>query len=177
MPHPVRRAYSFIIAGYARLRKLNRFSKNKNGEQRSPFPLFGFVKPIRYLLRDLGSLAYAAAQVVQLRAANLTAANDLELSNVRGVYREGLLDAYAVRDAANGNRLVNASVLLGNDDALEHLDTLAVAFLDLCVYLNGIADLQLRKVVLELLLGQYFYQIPFFCLPFVLDILAALFVK
>ena len=93
------------------------------------------------LFCDLGSLAYAAAQVVQLGTANLTVADNLELGNVRGVYREGLLDAYAVRDAANGNRLVNASVLLGNDDALEHLNTLAVALLDLSVYLYGIADL------------------------------------
>ena len=77
------------------------------------------------------------------------------------MYREGLLDAYAVRDAANGNRLVNASVLLGNDDALEHLNTLAVALLDLSVYLYGIADLQNRQIALELLLGQYFYEIHF----------------
>ena len=113
------------------------------------------------LLCDLGSLAYAAAQVVQLGTANLTVADNLELGNVRGVYREGLLDAYAVRDAANGNRLINASVLLGNDDALEHLNTLAVALLDLSVYLYGIADLQSRQIALELLLGQYFYEIRF----------------
>ena len=58
------------------------------------------------------------------------------------MYREGLLNAYAVRNAANGYGLVYASVLLGNDDALEYLNTLAVALLDLCVYLNGVADLQ-----------------------------------
>ena len=94
------------------------------------------------LLCDLGSLAYAAAQVVQLSTTNLTAANNLELSNVRGMYREGLLHAYAVRNAANGYGLVYASVLLSNDDAFEYLNTLAVALLDLCVYLNGVADLQ-----------------------------------
>ena len=66
------------------------------------------------LLCDLGSLAYATAQVVQLSTANLTAANNLELSNVRGMYREGLLYAYAVRNAANGYGLVYASVLLSN---------------------------------------------------------------
>ena len=86
------------------------------------------------LLCDLGSLAYATAQVVQLSTANLTAANNLELSNVRRMYREGLLYAYAVRNAANGYGLVYASVLLSNDDAFEYLNTLAVALLDLCVY-------------------------------------------
>ena len=111
------------------------------------------------LFRYLCSLAYAAAQVVQLGAADFTAAYNLELCYVRGVYRERLLNAYAVRDAADGNRLVNAGVLLGNDDALENLNTLAVALLDLRVYLNGIADLELRQIALELLLGQYFDQI------------------
>ena len=77
------------------------------------------------------------------------------------MYRERLFNAYAVRDAADGNRLVNAGVLLGNDNALENLNTLAVAFLNLRVYLNGIADLELRQVALELLLGQYFDQIHF----------------
>ena len=108
------------------------------------------------LLCDLGSLAYAAAaQVVKLSTANLTAANNnLELSNVRGMYQEGLLYAYAVRNAANGYGLVYASVLLSNDDAFEYLNTLAVALLDLCVYLNGVADLQSGQIALELLLGQ-----------------------
>ena len=54
------------------------------------------------------------------------------------MYREGLLYAYAVRNAANGYGLVYASVLLSNDDAFEYLNTLAVALLDLCVYLNGV---------------------------------------
>jgi len=113
------------------------------------------------LLCDLGSLAYATAQVVQLSTANLTAANNLELSNVRGMYREGLLYAYAVRNAANGYGLVYASVLLSNDDAFEYLNTLAVALLDLCVYLNGVADLQSGQIALELLLGQDFNEIHF----------------
>ena len=81
--------------------------------------------------------------------------------NVRGVYREGLLDAYAVRNAANGYGLVYASVLLSNDDAFEYLNTLAVALLDLSMYLYGIADLQSRQIALELLLGQDFNEIHF----------------
>ena len=88
------------------------------------------------------------------------------------MYREGLLYAYAVRNAANGYGLVYASVLLSNDDAFEYLNTLAVALLDLCVYLNGITDLQSGQIALELLLGQDFNEIHFFSLPFVLDILA-----
>ena len=111
------------------------------------------------LFCNLGSLTHAATQIVQLGAANLTVAPNLELRDVRGVYREGLLDAYTVGNTADGNRLVNAGVLLGNDDAFENLNTLTVAFLDLRVYLYGIADLEFRQVALELLLGQYFDQI------------------
>ena len=111
------------------------------------------------LFCNLGSHTHAAAQLVQLGAANLTVAHNLELRDVRGVYREGLLDAYTVGNTADGNRLVNAGVLLGNDDAFENLNTLTVAFLDLRVYLYGIADLEFRQVALELLLGQYFDQI------------------
>ena len=109
------------------------------------------------LLCNLGSLAYAAAQIVQLRTANLTIAYDLELSNVGGVYREGLLNAYAVRNAANGDRLVNAGVLHRNDDALEYLDTLAVALFDLSVYTYGVTDLEFGQIALELLLRQNLY--------------------
>ena len=132
-------------------------NKNKNDAVAHVVSILLFLQ----LLADLGSLTDAAAQVIQLGTANLTVADNLELGNVRGMYREGLLDAYAVRDAANGNRLVNASVLLGNDDALEHLNTLAVALLDLSEYLYGIAALQSRQIALELLLGQYFYEIHF----------------
>ena len=77
------------------------------------------------------------------------------------MYREGLLYTYAVRNAANGYGLVYASVLLSNDDAFEYLNTLAVALLDLSVYLYGVTDLQSRQIALELLLGQYFYEIHF----------------
>ena len=74
---------------------------------------------------------------------------------------EHLLHANAVGNAADGDGFLNAAVLLGNDSALEHLNTLAVALLDLSVYLYGIADLQNRQIALELLLGQYFYEIHF----------------
>ena len=109
------------------------------------------------LFCNLGSLANAAAQVVQLCTANLTIADNLKLCNVGGMYREGLLNADAVRDAANGNRLVDARVLHRDDDALKYLDTLAVTLLDLGVYTNSVADLELGQIALELLLRQNLY--------------------
>ena len=105
---------------------------------------FNYAAFLLELLFNLGSLTHAATQIVQLGAANLTVAHNLELRDVRGVYREGFLDAYTVGNTADGNRLVNAGVLLGNDDAFDNLNRLAVAFLNFRVSLNGIADLVLR---------------------------------
>ena len=128
--------------------------KEKRGRN---LPLFGFASGYLNLLCNLCSLTNAATQVVQLCTANLTIADNLELCNVRGVYREGLLNANAVRNAANGDGLVDAGVLHRNDDALEYLNTLAVALLDLCVNLYGVADLELGQIALELLLRQNLY--------------------
>ena len=77
------------------------------------------------------------------------------------MYREGLLNAYAVRNAAYGDGLVDARVLHRNDDAFKNLNTLAVALLDLCMNLYGIADLQFGQIVLELLLRQNLDSIHF----------------
>ena len=50
---------------------------------------------------------------------------------------EHLLNADAVRNTADGDGFLNAAMLLGNDGALKHLDTLARAFLNLHVYANS----------------------------------------
>ena len=70
------------------------------------------------------------------------------------MYRESLLNAYAVRNTSNGYRLVDAGVLDSDDGTLENLNSFAVAFLDLLVYLNGSANLEFRQIVLDLLLCE-----------------------
>ena len=50
---------------------------------------------------DLGGLAAQVAQVVELRAAHVTAGDDLDLLEDRAVQREGALDADAERDLAD----------------------------------------------------------------------------
>ena len=62
---------------------------------------------------------------------------------------ENLLHTDAIGDAANGDGLLNAAVLLGDDGALEDLDTLAGAFLDLHVNADGIADFTCGHFVLQ----------------------------
>ena len=50
-------------------------------------------------------------------------------------------------------------MLLGNDGALEDLNTLAVAFLDPDVDTNGVADVALGGLGLEMLLSKCLHEI------------------
>ena len=61
------------------------------------------------LLLNLGCLTDSVAQVVELRTADLTAADDLNLLYMRRVDREGLFYAYTVGDTADGERLADAA--------------------------------------------------------------------
>ena len=66
-------------------------------------------------LLDLGALAHAVAQVIELRAANLTLADGLDLLNGGSVDGEHLFHTDAIGDAAHGDGLLDAAVLLGDD--------------------------------------------------------------
>jgi hypothetical protein len=90
-------------------------------------------------LPDPGSLATQRAEVVQLGAANPSAGNDLDLVDSRCVHREGPLDADAVADLADGERLAGAAALPPDHHALEDLDPGPVTFLDVNVHLESVA--------------------------------------
>ena len=79
--------------------------------------------------------------------------------------RKYLLATYTVGDAANGNGLIDAAVLFGNDSAFECLSTLTVAFLDLDNDTDGIADVHGRKfrlhIALSKSLNKIHIRIPF----------------
>ena len=70
---------------------------------------------------------------------------------------EHLLNAHAVGDTADGEGLLDAAVLLGDDGALEDLDTLAAAFLDLQVDADGIADLDDGGLLFLVLFSESLY--------------------
>src|SRR5690606_6301023 len=91
------------------------------------------------LLPDAGLLAREVAQVVQLRAAHVTAGDDLDLVDGRGVHGEHALHADAEGDLADAEGLAHAVALAANDVALEDLDTGAVALDDLHVHLDVVA--------------------------------------
>ena len=59
----------------------------------------------------LAFLPRSVAQVVQLRAADVTAGDDLDRVEGRGVHRERALDADAEADLADGEGLADAAAL------------------------------------------------------------------
>src|SRR5699024_1074670 len=119
---------------------------------------YGVFSPCLELFAHLGSLAHAVAQVVQLGPTYKAVTDSLDLVNGGRVEGEYLLHAHAVGQAADSERLLDAAVLLGDDSALEDLDTLAGALLDLHVDANHIAHMHIRHV-LDLGLGQFFDEI------------------
>ena len=81
-------------------------------------------------LADLGLLTHSVAQVIQLGAADFTAADGLDGDDRGGVDGEDLLAADSVEDAADGDGLVDTAVFLGDNGAVKSLVPLAVALLD-----------------------------------------------
>ena len=70
------------------------------------------------LLLDLGGLAETVAEVVELRTADLAAANGLDLHDARRMNGENLLAADAVAQAADGDGLLNAACTLSRAPSL-----------------------------------------------------------
>lgn len=98
------------------------------------------------LLFYLCLLAYAVADIVELRAANLAAAGDVHLDDVRGMDRECLFDADSVRDFSDGEGLGNPAVFLGDDHAVKQLNTLSRSLFDFVVYDDRITDFKFGKL-------------------------------
>src|SRR5699024_8041726 len=101
------------------------------------------------LLPDAGLLAGEVAQVVQLRAADVAAGDDLDLVDGRGVHGEHALDADAEGHLADAEGLAHAVALATDDVALEDLDTGAVALDDLHVHLDVVAGAECGDVLAQ----------------------------
>ena len=70
-------------------------------------------------LLDASLLAAQIAQVVELRTADAATAGDLDGLQVRGVNREGTLNADTEGDLTDGEGLTDAGALATDADALE----------------------------------------------------------
>ena len=99
---------------------------------------------------NLGGLTTALAQIVQLRAANLTLAGNGDAVHTGRMQRERTLDAYTVRSAANSERFAARAVTACDYDAFERLKTLTVTFNNLNLYLYSVADVELGDVRAQL---------------------------
>jgi hypothetical protein len=99
---------------------------------------------------DLGSLALQGTQVVQLGAANLTAANHFNVIYAGRMNRERALNADAIGHAANGERFADTAITLSHHGAFKRLKTLAATFHNLHENANGVTDAKLGQIGAEL---------------------------
>ena len=84
-----------------------------NKKSMAETPCFFVLKEsVLQLLADLGSLTDAAAQVIELSAADITAAHGLDLLDEGRMDGEHFLDADAVGETTNGEGLLKTAVLL-----------------------------------------------------------------
>ena len=99
---------------------------------------------------DLGGLALAFAQIVQLGTANFTAANHVNMIHTGRIDRESTFNADAVGHAAHRECFADPAVAFCNNCTFESLQTFAVSFNNLDPYTYGIADAELGQIAADL---------------------------
>src|SRR4051794_36623226 len=107
-------------------------------------------------LGDAGRLAAAIAQVIELGAADLAAADHLDRIDHRRIEREDALDALAIRDLADREALLQAAAVASDAHALIGLDAGALALDHLDVDDHGVAGLELRHFLAARKAGNLF---------------------
>src|SRR5665213_1549778 len=103
-------------------------------------------------LLDPRCLAGSGAQIVELRAAHAATSNDVHVAEHWAVEREDSLDADAVGDLTNRERLAHAATALGDAHALEGLQPLLFSFFYSHVHAQRIARAEGRNVRTEIFL-------------------------
>src|SRR5205823_1780907 len=104
-------------------------------------PLLGRAALFRAL--EPGRLALQLAQVEEPRPLHLAAGRDLDLVDPRREERKDTLDAHPVAHLAHGEGGVEMGPPPADHHALEDLDAFLVAFADLRVHLDRVADAKL----------------------------------
>src|SRR6185437_284862 len=97
-------------------------------------------------LAQSGSLTFELAQIEQLGAAHASRADMLNFVDDFGIQREDTLDALSEADFANGDARLRAA-LMGDHHTLEGLNAFFVAFLNLHLHTDGVAGIEMRKVL------------------------------
>src|SRR3954467_13604383 len=115
----------------------------------------GAMRSALALLPDSGGLAAQRAEVIQLRAAHPSPANQLDRGDRGAVDREEALDSHTRRDLADRKGLADAATPLGDDDPLERLKTLLVALADANHDPDRISRIECRNVRAQALTGHF----------------------
>ena len=100
---------------------------------------------------DLRRLTLTFTQVVQLRPANFTTADQIHMVNAGRMDRESTFNTNAIGNAANRKGFTNATITLGNHGAFKSLQTFTVAFNNLHPYANRITHIELGSIAAKLL--------------------------
>src|SRR5450631_242341 len=114
-------------------------------------------RPAGRLRLDARLLAAQTAQIIELGAAHLAAAHQLDRVDHRRVEREHALDAFAVGNLADGEVLVDPAAGAADAHTLVGLDAALVAFHHLDVDQHGVA----RREVGNILAGREFLDLLF----------------
>src|SRR5262249_12937489 len=109
------------------------------------------------LLDDAGSFAATPAQVIELGAAHLAAAQDLDRVDHGRIERKDALHALAVRNLAHREVFVEPGARAADADALVGLDAGALALDHLDVDEEGIAGLEVRNFLAGGKLGNLLF--------------------
>lgn len=102
-----------------------------------------------------GFLALPAAEVVEAGAADFAEAGDFNFGDLWGVQGEDALDAFSIRDFADGISGVEAGSFAGDDETGVNLDPFLVTFDNAAVDFDGVSDTELWDVRFELLLFEF----------------------
>src|SRR5207248_454637 len=105
--------------------------------------------PAFFRALEARGLALQLAQVEEAGALRLAAGDHLDLVDARRIEREDALHAHAVAHLAHGERGVHVPALAADDDSLEDLDSLLVAFADLRMHAQGVTDAEFRHLAAD----------------------------
>lgn len=103
------------------------------------------------LMGQSNSFAGSLSEEVELCSSGLSASNRLYIDDVGRVKREDAFDTFAAYHPAYGEHFIDPTSLAGDYRAVKNLDTFLLAFFDLVVDVNDIADFEIRHVFFQAL--------------------------
>jgi hypothetical protein len=95
---------------------------------------------------DLGRLALPVAEIIKLCPADTAIAEHFDLVHPRRVDREYTLDADAIGDLPDTERLSDPAASPTYDESLKHLDSLFVSLKNLHVHPDSVAGSKIRDI-------------------------------